>query len=171
MNLMDALKGRTLTSGALYRYGIDVLGKEIWEYKKENQTQQEDKHLTVLRNAAKSNQKRLKTYHELISNKKKQDRYLYTAHDWTNSLIVRKRKDDPVLPIVKSSDVKPKIIELETKIGHKSVMSIREFFIDIDETAHLVDQAIHDMELIGDASADGANGMGQLFATDLLVNG
>ena len=29
MNLMDALKGSTLTSGALYRCGIVVLGKEI----------------------------------------------------------------------------------------------------------------------------------------------
>ena len=86
-------------------------------------------------------------------------------------LIVRKRKDDPVLPRGKSSDVKPKMIELNRKIGHKSVMSIREFFIDRDETAHLVDQVIHYMEGIGHASAEGANGMGQLFAAALSVDG
>ena len=34
MNLKDALKGSTLISGALYRFGIDVLGKDIWKYKK-----------------------------------------------------------------------------------------------------------------------------------------
>ena len=30
MNLKDALKGGTLTSGALYRCGIAILGKYIW---------------------------------------------------------------------------------------------------------------------------------------------
>ena len=39
-------------------------------------------------------------------------------------MIARKRKDDPVLLRGKSSDVKPKMIELDRKIGHKSVMSI-----------------------------------------------
>ena len=29
----------------------------------------------------------------------------------------------------KSSDVKPKMIEFDRKIGHKSVMSIRKFFM------------------------------------------
>ena len=42
-------------------------------------------------------------------------------------------------------------------------MYIREFFMDRYEPAHLVDQAIHDMELIGDTSAEEANGMDQLF--------
>ena len=82
-----------------------------------------------------------------------------------------KRKDDPVIPRGKSSDVKPKIIELERKIGHKSVMYIRELFIDRYEPAHLVDQAIHDMEIIEDESAEGANGIGQLFAVALSVDG
>ena len=50
-------------------------------------------------------------------------------------------------------------------------MSIRELLIGRDELAHLVYQAIHDMEGIGDASAEGANGMGQLFVTYFLVNG
>ena len=84
---------------------------------------------------------------------------------------MRKRKDDPVLPRGESIDVKPKMIELDRKIGHKSVMSIRELFIDRYEPAHLVDQVIHDMEVIGDASAEGSNGMGQLFAVDFLVDG
>ena len=34
MNLKEALKGITLTSGALYRFGIIVLGKDMWEYNK-----------------------------------------------------------------------------------------------------------------------------------------
>ena len=93
MYLKEALKGSTLTAGALYRCSIAVLSKEIWEYKKEKQRQQYDKHIIVLRNTAKSHQKRLQTYHELIANKKKQDRSLYTAHDWKNYLIVRKIKD------------------------------------------------------------------------------
>ena len=50
-------------------------------------------------------------------------------------------------------------------------MSIREFFMDIDELAHQVDRAIHDMEGIGDASAEGGNGMDQLLAVDLSVGG
>ena len=62
------------------------------------------------------------------------------------------------------------MIELEKKIGHKSVMSICEFFIGRDETAHIVDQEIADMEGIGDASVEGFNGMGQLFAADLSAN-
>ena len=37
------------------------------------------------------------------------------------------------------------MIELEKKIGHKSVMSIRELFIDRDDPSHLVDQVIRDM--------------------------
>ena len=85
---------------------------------------------------------------------------MYTAQDWANYLIVRKRKDYPVLPIGESSGVKPKIIELERKIGHNSVMYIREFFIDRDEPAHLLDQVIHDMEGIWDKSAKGDNQMG-----------
>ena len=86
-------------------------------------------------------------------------------------MIVRNRKDEPVLPRGKSSDVKPKIIELDRKIGHNSFMSIRELFIDRDEPAHLVDQVIHDMEGIGDTISEGANQMGQLFVAALSVNG
>ena len=37
MNSKDALKGRILTAWDLYRCVMDVLGKDIWEYKKENQ--------------------------------------------------------------------------------------------------------------------------------------
>ena len=96
---------------------------------------------------------------------------MYTEEDWENYLIVRKRKDDPVLPRGKSSDVKPKMIELDRKIGHNSVMSTHEFFIDRDDTTHLVDQVISDMEGIVDTSSDGANRMGKLFVADLLVNG
>ena len=84
---------------------------------------------------------------------------------------MKKRKDEPALPRGKSSDVKPKIIELERKIGHKNLMSIREFFIDRDEPAHLVDQVIHLIEGIGDEIFDGANGMDWLFVADLLVDG
>ena len=50
-------------------------------------------------------------------------------------------------------------------------MSIREFFIDRDAPAHLVDHVIIYMEGIGNTSADGANRMGQLFAASLSVNG
>ena len=171
MNLKDALKGRTLTSWALYRCVITVLGKDICEYKKENYRQQYDKNPIVLRNATKSHQKILQTYHDLITNKNKQDMSLYTDKDWTNCLIVRKRKDDPDLPRGNSSDAKPKIIELDRKIGHKSVMSICELFIDRDEPDHLVDQAIHDMEGIGDASAEEDNGTYQLVAAYLSVDG
>ena len=71
---------------------------------------------------------------------------MYTAKDWKSYLIVRKRNDDPVLPRGKSSDVKPKIIELDRNIGHNSVISICEFFIDRDDLSHLVDQVIHDVE-------------------------
>ena len=74
---------------------------------------------------------------------------MYTAQDWENYLIARKIKGDPVLPRIKSSNVKPKIIELGRNIGHNSVMYIREFFVDRDDPAHLVDQAIHDMEGVG----------------------
>ena len=59
------------------------------------------------------------------------------------------------------------MIELDRKIVHKNVMSIRESFIDRDEPAHLVEQVIHDLEIIGDASDEGANGMGQLFVASL----
>ena len=95
---------------------------------------------------------------------------MYTAQDWANYLIVRKRKDDRVFPRGKSSDVKMKMIELDRSIGHNTVMSIHEFFIGIDEPAHLVDQVIHVMEGIGDTSAEGANRMGQLFTAALSVN-
>ena len=50
-------------------------------------------------------------------------------------------------------------------------MSIRVFFIDRGELAHIVDQAIHDMEVFGDASSKGSNGIYQLFAAALLVDG
>ena len=85
-------------------------------------------------------------------------------------MIVKKRKDETVLPRVKSSDVKPKMIELDRKIGHNSVMSICKFFNARDEPDHLVDQVIHDMEVIGDTSDEGANGIGQLFAADFSVD-
>ena len=164
MNLKYALKGSTLTARALYRCGISVLGKDIWEYKKGKQRQQDDKHLINLRNATKSHQKCIQTYHKLIANKKKKYRSTHTAQDWTNYLIARKRKEDPVLPIGKSSDFKPKMIESEMKIGHNSVMSIIEFFIDRYYTDHILDHLIHDMEGIGDTSAEGSNGMVQLSA-------
>ena len=63
-----------------------------------------------MRNAAKNHQKHLQTYHELIANKKKLDRSMYTAQDCANDLITRKINDYPVLPRGKSSDVKPKMI-------------------------------------------------------------
>ena len=53
------------------------------------------------------------------------------------------------------------MIELYRKIGNKSVMSICELFIDRDDLDHLLDQAIHDMKVIGDASTEGANGTDQ----------
>ena len=86
----------------------------------------------VLRNAAKSHQNRLQTYHNLIANKKKQERSMYTVQDRENYLIVKKRKDDPVIPRGNSSYVKPKIIELDRNTGHNSVIYIRELFIDRD---------------------------------------
>ena len=171
MNLKNSLKGSTLKAGALYRCGIGVLGKGIREHKKEKQRQQDDKHLIVLRNAAKIHQKRLQNYHYLLANKKKQDRSMYTAQDWKNYLIVRKRKEDPVLPRGKSSYFKLKMIELVRKVGHNSVMSIHELFIDRDNLYHLVYRVINDMEGIGDTIAEGANGMGQLFVTALSVIG
>ena len=96
---------------------------------------------------------------------------MYTAQDWVDYLIARKRKDEPVIPRGKKSDVKPKMIELDRNIGHNSVVYIREFFVDRDEPAHLVDQVIHDMEWIGDTSAEGANSMGPLFTAAFLVDG
>ena len=86
-------------------------------------------------------------------------------------MILRKRKDDPVLPRGKSSYFKSKMISLESNICHNSVMSIRKFFIDRDEPAHLVYPSIHDMEVIGDTSSEGANGIDQLFAAAFLVDG
>ena len=86
-------------------------------------------------------------------------------------MIVSSIKDDPGIPRVKSSDVKPKMTELDRKIGHKSVMSICEFFIDRYDPDHLVDQSIHDMEGIGDAIAEEADGMDQLLLAALLVGG
>ena len=59
---------------------------------------------------------------------------------------MRNRNYDPVIPRGKSSDVKPKMIELGRKIGHNSVMYIHELFIDRVEPDHLVDQVMHDME-------------------------
>ena len=50
-------------------------------------------------------------------------------------------------------------------------MSIREFFIDRDEPAHLVDQLIHYMEGIVDTSAERDNRMGQFFVADFSVGG
>ena len=50
-------------------------------------------------------------------------------------------------------------------------MYIREFFMDRYEPAHLVDQAIHDMEGIGDARDEEDNGMDQLFAADMTFYG
>ena len=84
---------------------------------------------------------------------------------------MRNRKDNHDLPRGKSSDVKLKIIKLDRKIGHKSFMPIREFFIDRDEPAHLVYLSIHYMEVIGDTSSEGANGIDQLFAAAFLVDG
>ena len=75
-NLKDALKGSTLTDWALYICDVAILGKEMWEYKGDNQRHQDDKHPAFLRNAAKSYKKRLQTYYDLITNKKKQDRSL-----------------------------------------------------------------------------------------------
>ena len=49
-------------------------------------------------------------------------------------------------------------------------MSIHELFIDIDEPARLVYQVVHNMEVIGGASAEGANGMAQLFVAVFLVD-
>ena len=82
---------------------------------------------------------------------------------------MRNRKDDPVQPRGNSSGVKSKMMELDRKIGHNSVMSICEFFIDRDDLAHLVDQFIRDMEVIVYTSAEGSNGMGHFFVADFLL--
>ena len=168
-NLKDALKGSNLKTGALYRCGNYILGKEIWEYKKYKQRQKYDKHLILLQNAGKIHQKRLQTYHELLANKRKQDRSLYTAHDWKNYLITRKIKYGPVLTRGESSYDKPKMIELDRNIGHKSVMPINELFIDRDGTAHLVYHALHDMEGIGYASAEGGKWDGSVVHGGFVI--
>ena len=61
------------------------------------------------------------------------------------------------------------MIKLDRNTSHKNVMYIREFFIDRDEPAHLVDQVIHLIEGIGDEIVDGANGMDWLFVADTLA--
>ena len=50
-------------------------------------------------------------------------------------------------------------------------MSIHIFFIDRDDSEHLVDQVIHDMEGIGDTSAEGVNLMGRRFTAAFSVDG
>ena len=80
---------------------------------------------------------------------------------------MRSRRDDPALPRGDSSDVKPKMIQLDRKIGHKQFMYIHNLSMDRDEPSHLVDQDIHDMEVIGDAISERANGVDQLFVADL----
>ena len=140
----------------------------IQKYK---QTQQDDKYPTVLRNPAKSHQKCLQTYHDLIANKKIPGWSLYTAQDWKNHLIVTRKNYDPALPRGNSSDVKPNIIEVDTKIGHKYVMAISRFFMDRDDPDHLVDQMIHDMEGIGDSIAEVANIMDNCFVIYFSVDG
>ena len=64
-------------------------------------------------------------------------------------------KYDSDLQRGKSSDYKPKMVGLYRKIGHKSVMSIHYFFMDIYDLTHLLDQAIHGMEGIGESSSKG----------------
>ena len=54
------------------------------------------------------------------------------------------------------------MIELDGKIGHNSVISIHELFIDRYEPAHLVDQVIH---------KKGVNWMGQLSAAEFSFDG
>ena len=76
---------------------------------------------------------------------------------------MRRKKDDPTLPRGNSSDVKPNIIEVEMKIGHKRVMAISRFFMDRDDPDHLVDQMIYDMEGIRDTIAEVANIMDNYF--------
>ena len=56
---------------------------------------------------------------------------------------------------------------LVTKLSCLSV----DYPFDRDDPAHLVDQAIHDMEGIGDASNQGSNGTDQLFGAALPVDG
>ena len=55
------------------------------------------------------------------------------------------------------------MIELDRKIGHKIIMSIRKLFMDRDEPAYLAYQEINDMEGIRDAISEGNNGIDQLF--------
>ena len=101
---------------------------------------------------------------------KKQDRSLYTAQDWKNNFILRKRKYYLDFPRGKSSDIKHEMIELDGKIGHKIVMSIQGLFIYRYEPTYLVYQAIYDIEGIGYVSAKGGNGMYQLFVEDFSVD-
>ena len=61
------------------------------------------------------------------------------------------------------------MVELDKKIGHKIFMSIPKLFMDRDELDHIVDQAISDMDGIGDVSTEGGNGMNQLFTATLLL--
>ena len=77
---------------------------------------------------------------------------MYTSQDWMNYLVFIKIRYYPDLPRVISNDVKPKMIELDRKIGWKSVICIHKLFIDKYEPAHLVYQSIHYMEVIGGAS-------------------
>ena len=62
------------------------------------------------------------------------------------------------------------MIEFDRKIGHNSVMSSCELFIDRYELPHLLDQFIHDIEGIVDTSAERSNRIGQFFAEDFLVD-
>ena len=84
---------------------------------------------------------------------------------------MRRKKDYPALPRGNSSDVKPNIIEVDMKIGHKCVMAISSFFMDRDDLDHLVNQMIYDMEGIGDSGAKGYNGMDKVFVVALSVDG
>ena len=51
--------------------------------------------------------------------------------------------------------------------GYTYTASINELLMAIDELAHLVDQTINDMKLIGDENDEGGNGLDQLFVAAL----
>ena len=72
-------------------------------------------------------------------------------------MIVRRGKYEPAIPRGKSSSVKHKIIELDRKFGSQKCHVYSQSFVDRGELAHLVDQAIHDMEGIGYESDEGEN--------------
>ena len=130
----DFCKDQRMTAGTIFKFGKVVLDKNILEYRREKEAENEQKKIDALKTACQIYQKRMEKYENMIGSgyetSSKQ-----TVSEIKLWLSVRKKKADGKMPQRRED-----LLKLQAKLQHRMVLTLREYLVDEGKAVSVVDR-------------------------------